>query len=82
MSCALVFQMPERIGVTMRLKPAHRDVGERRRWPHLIVGSRDKQNRPPRFLHGDRCALHGARIAEMTEVNRRESHRTLGLNDR
>jgi hypothetical protein len=81
MSRALVFQMPERIGVMMHLKPAHCDVGERRRWPHLIVGPRDKQNRSSRLLHGDRRALHGARIAEVTEVERRESHQTLGLND-
>src|SRR5262245_62139579 len=37
MSRAFVFQMAERIGVMMHLKPAHCDVGERRRWPHLIA---------------------------------------------
>jgi hypothetical protein len=56
---ALVFQMSGRIGVTMRLKPTHCDVGERRRWPHLIVSPRYKQNRSPRLLHRDRRPQEG-----------------------
>src|SRR5689334_23721993 len=79
MACTLVLQVPEWIGVVMRLEPAHGDVGECRGRPHLIIGSRHKQNRALRFFNRDYRTLHGAAVAELAEVVRRESHRTSGL---
>ena len=79
MACALVFQVPEWIRVMMRLKSAHCDVGECRGRPHMVIGSRHKQNRTQRFLYRNNRMLHGAAVAQLAEVVGRECHRTSGL---
>src|SRR5215471_8036335 len=57
--------------MTVSLEASQGDVGQIRGWPHLIVGSRDEQDRPARLLHGNGRPLHGSRVTEAAPVKGR-----------